>query len=139
MRRHLTYLIALVALLCAGTPAHAAKSMEATMQDDPFLVYAGAQQQRDALDKVRALGVDRIRVTVLWRFLAPNPGADKRPANFDAADPGQYPITRWEHYDNLLQEAAKRGIKVNLNVTGPSPTWANKKAPREDVRETYEP
>ena len=136
MRRLFTLVIAVLAL--AATPAQAAKNLEISLQDDPFLAYAGAQQQRDALDKIKALGVDRIRVTVLWRFLAPDPAASKRPA-FDATDPGQYPITRWEHYDNLLREAARRGIGVNLNVTGPSPTWANKKAPRRDVQDTYEP
>jgi hypothetical protein len=138
MRRLSLLLCSLLVVLCAA-PAHASKSMEATIQDDPFLVYAGLQQQRDALDKVKALGVDRVRVTVLWRFLAPSPTSPNRPARFDATDPGQYPITRWEHYDNLLREAAQRGIAVNMNVTGPSPTWANKKAPRSDVQDTYEP
>ena len=136
MRRITLLVIALLAL--ATAPAHAAKNLETSLQDDPFLVYAGVQQQRDTLDRIKALGVDRIRVTVLWRYLAPAPTSAIRP-NFDASDPSQYPISRWEHYDNLLQEAAKRGIAVNLNVTGPSPTWANGKAPRPDVTETFEP
>ena len=60
--------------------------------------------------------MDRIRVTVLWRFVAPA----KRPKGFDGADPDSYGSI-WTSFDNLIREAYARGIRVNLNVTGASP------------------
>ncbi|MEA2123530.1 MAG: hypothetical protein QOI80_312, partial [Solirubrobacteraceae bacterium] len=130
-------LLPLILLALAALPATALASadQESTFQDDDQFLYTSAAKQRAHLDELRALGVDRVRVTVLWRGIAPA----KRPAAFHAADPAAYPAGVWAKYDNLVREAEARGIKVNFDVTGPSPDWANKKAPRPDITDHYEP
>jgi hypothetical protein len=132
-RRTLPLIIAALALLLPGT-ARASFDQESTFQDDNELLYQDASEQRSTLDELEKLGVDRIRVTVKWRDLAPS----KRPKNFDGADPDSYGGA-WESLDTLIREAYQRGIGMNFNVTGPSPDWANRKAPRKDIQDTYEP
>jgi hypothetical protein len=132
-------LATVVALLAVGAaPAPASSTQEATFQDDNHLIYASRADVRRTLDTLQHLGVDRIRVTVLWRAVAPAPDSRQRPA-FDAADPGAYPPGSWDRFDVVLAEAMARGIGVNFNVTGPGPLWAHRPAPREDAARTYEP
>jgi hypothetical protein len=127
----------LAALLSA--PAAAAPDQESTFQDDTELLYQPPDQVRANLDVLQSLGVDRLRVTVLWKGVAPNAASYTRPERFDAADPESYPAANWDRYDLLLREAAARGLQVNFNVSGPSPLWANQPAPRDDILETFEP
>ena len=131
-------LIALVALLAAAAPARASSTQESTFQDDNRLLYAEPAAVRRTLDELERLGVDRLRATVLWKAVAPQPGSRARPA-FDAADPASYPPGSFNRYDVLVAEAAVRGLKVNFNVTGPAPLWATKPAPRDDIADTFEP
>ena len=127
----------LAALLTA--PASAASDLESTFQDDNELLYVAPEALRANLDTLRSLGADRLRVTVLWKEIAPNGGSYSRPPGFDASDPGGYPAASFERYDRLLLEARARGLAVNFNVTGPSPLWANQRAPRPEVVDTFEP
>jgi hypothetical protein len=127
-------IIILAALALLPGAAQAAFNQESTFQDDNELLYQKADRQRSALNELRKLGVDRIRVTVKWRDLAP---AD-RPKNFDGANPDSYGGA-WGSLDDLIREAYARGIRMNMNVTGPSPDWANKPAPRPDIQDNYEP
>ena len=137
MRRLLPIL--LLMLLAMPVSASASKSQEAMLQDDDKFIYTTIAKRKKALDEAKALGVDRIRVTILWRAIAPKPKSRKKPKGFDAADPGAYPPGIWTNYDLLANEAARRGIKLNFNITGPSPTWANDKPPRSDIADNYEP
>ena len=59
-------------------------------QDDPLLVYGSPAQVDDTLDQLAAFGVDRIRVSVFWKILAPANDAKQKP-NFDATDPAALP------------------------------------------------
>jgi len=137
VRRALLLFLAVLAVLPAS--AGAARDQESTFQDDEQLVYTTPAKQRKALDRLATLGADRIRVTLLWRAIAPDHDSRTKPEGFDAADPGSYPPGTWTSYDNLVREAAARGMGVNFNVTGPSPRWANRKAPRRDIADNYEP
>jgi hypothetical protein len=128
-------LLPLLLLLFLAAPAHAASDQEATFQDDNLLIYTTPAKQKKHLDELAKLGVDRVRATILWRAIAPT----KRPSGFDATDPADYPVGVWAKYDALVAEAYARGIRVNFNVTAPSPNWANKKAPRKDIQDNYEP
>jgi hypothetical protein len=121
MRRLTLALLALLACL----PATAAASMgqESTFQDDDLLVFGTPEQQADALDTMKALGADRVRVSVFWREVAPDRESRTKPA-FDAADPAAYPPVLWERYDRILRLARERGLAVNFDVTGPGPLWA---------------
>ncbi len=138
MRRRLLPILLLM-LLAMPASASASKSQESMFQDDDRFIYTTIKKRKKALDEAKALGVDRLRVTVLWRAIAPKPTKKKKPKRFNAADPGAYPPGIWTNYDLLAKEAAKRGIELNFNITGPSPTWANGKAPRKDIQDNFEP
>ena len=90
------------------------------------------------LDTLRGLGVDRVRVSVIWRNLAPANEANAKPP-FDAADPAAYPAEAWVPYDRVLREATARGISVYLNPTAPAPNWATGTPDRPDIDETFSP
>ncbi len=82
------------------------------------------------LDRLRRLGVDRVRVFVAWGALAGRapiaPDALSRvpPRRFNATDPSDYPESGWAPYDAIVREAAKRGIGVYFTLAGPAPAWA---------------
>jgi len=127
-----------MALLALAAPAPASRTQESTFQDDNRLLYAEPADVRRTLDEIKRLGADRLRLTVLWKAVAPSPGSRQRPA-FDATNPDAYPPGAWNRFDVVVAEAAARGLKVNFNITGPGPLWANRRAPREDIVDTYEP
>ncbi len=138
MKRLTLLLLPILVLAAAAPAAHAARDQEATFQDDNQLIYTTPAAQKTHLDTLKGLGVDRIRVTVLWKALAPAADSTTRP-NFDATDPEAYGSGAWRSYDALVKEAYARGMRVNFDVTGPAPLWANGKAPRPDIAYTYEP
>jgi hypothetical protein len=129
--------VAAVALALLAGPASAAVR-ESTIQDDARLLDGSAAQRRATLDEMKALGADRVRVTVLWRRLAPAPDSRTRP-RFDASDPSAYPAGAFDDYDAVARDAAARGLGVNFDITGPAPLWATRRPPRSDVAATYEP
>jgi hypothetical protein len=142
MRRLATACAALVvaaALLACAGPASASTSQESQLQDDPLLVYRSPAQVAATLDELKALGVDRIRVTVLWRLVAPDPASQAKPAGFDGSNPEAYPGGTWNRYDAIVRLAAERGIAVHFNPTAPAPSWATGNPARADLEETDEP
>ena len=116
----------LVTVLVSPGSARAESGPESIFQDDDHLLYAPDATVLDTLGVLKSLGVDRIRVTVKWSLIAPEPASRARPANFNAADPGAYPAAAWAPYDRLLRMAAQDGIGVNFNLTAPGPLWAMK-------------
>ena len=60
---------------------------------------------------MKGLGVDAVRVSVLWDAVAPK----KKMRN--GADPTQYRAANWDKYDDLVRSAASRGMGVYLDVT----------------------
>ena len=132
-------LLALLALLVAATPAAAGKRQEAMFQDDDRLIYPKDDRTVEhTLDELRQLGVDRVRISVVWRAIAPGNDEDRRPA-FDAGDPAQYPPAAWSNYDRVVRLARERGIGVNFNVTAPAPDWATGTPEREDIDPVFAP
>jgi hypothetical protein len=101
-------------------PAH---QVESLFQDDDHLIYASSATVARTLDTLASLGVQRIRATVLWRDIAPDPTAARPPAGFDPADPADYPAVNWMPYDRLVELAGARGIGVDFNVGAPGPRW----------------
>jgi hypothetical protein len=130
----------IAALVLAAIPsvALASSTQESMFQDDPMLVYGTDEQVNSTLDTLAAFGVDRVRVSVYWRIVAPANDQAQKP-NFDATDPGAYPPELWAPYDRIVRAALARGIAVNLNLTSPVPRWAATQSPREDIQETYGP
>lgn len=129
----------LLALLLAA-PAHASVTQESWFQDDNQLEFSEPAHVAKILDRLKAMGVDRVRVSVFWIAVAPQPGERRKPDGFDGADPDAYDQTRWERYDTLARLAGERGIGVVWNVTGPSPAWATKPLPsRPDIADAWYP
>ena len=62
-------------LLAVPATARASAQQETTFQDDDLLVFGDADTQARTLDTVKALGADRLRVSVFWTVVAPDPWA----------------------------------------------------------------
>ena len=139
-------IVALVLGALLAPAAHASPQQTSIMMDDDLLVYRNDATAARALTQMKSLGVDTIRVTVLWSVVANNARptkaeiaklegkakerARRQARRFKAANPSTYPRQNWDRYDNLLKAAADRGIKVYFNVTGPGPLWASTKPPK---------
>lgn len=115
--------VALALLAFLVPTAHASSTQESWFQDDNQLIYSSPPDVARTLDTLAALGVERLRVSVLWRMVAPDPTSSSRPG-FNAADPNAYPAANWARYDTLVRLATDRGIAVNFDVTSPAPSWA---------------
>jgi hypothetical protein len=143
-RRGLRALPAVLLVLAGATslpavPAQAASSQESWFQDDNSLIFNTPQGTAQTLDTLKALGVDRIRVSVFWATVAPEAGSRTRP-DFDATDPAQYPAGSWDRYDQVVRLAHDRGIAVNFDITAPAPLWATAgDPPRPDIANTWKP
>ena len=110
-----------LAALCAGAPGHAlaSGSQESLLQDDDILISAPTDAAvDDAFEELRNLGVDRVRLSVIWNELAP-----KRPDG-PLNEPRSYPERQFDPLDRAVRSAERFGIKVLLNVRGPAPGWA---------------
>jgi len=129
---------ALACALALPAVASASRDQESWFQDDNRLVFSSTGEVTQTLDEIRALGAERLRVSVFWRAIAPGNTEDRRP-QFDAADPGAYPAGAWEPYDRLVRLASERGLRVNFDITGPAPDWATGTPAREDIDATYTP
>lgn len=108
--------------------------------DDAQFVYADAQHVDQRMAEARALGFDRVRVSVYWNVLAPDPNSKQKPAG-DATDPRWYGQGKWDRYDRIVELANKHGLGVLFSVTGPSPLWATgtPEQGRSDVADTWNP
>ncbi len=134
----LVLVLAALLVALAAPAAHASSSQESMFQDDDLLVYGSEDRVERTLDELRALGVDRIRVSLFWSVVAPAAGSQQRP-DFDAAYPNAYPSGAWGRYERLLAEATERGLRVNFNITSPAPKWATGNPARRDIDDTYTP
>jgi hypothetical protein len=110
--------------LVASSPGRRTHAVESIFQDDQFLLYATTPTVARTLDTLRGLGVDRIRLTIVWLAIAPDPYSSKRPPHFAAANPAAYPAAAWIPYDRIVRLARVRGIGVDFNLTAPGPLWA---------------
>jgi|SRR5579884_232488 len=113
-----------VVLVSASGQTAQPRLVESLFQDDNHLVYAPTPVVASTLDTLASLGVDRLRITVLWSAIAPGAASSARPAGFRASDPASYPPFAWAPYDRIVQLAAARHIGVDFNVTAPGPLWA---------------
>ncbi len=147
--------------LLAPAVAQASPGQTSIMMDDDLLLYRSDTVAVNALTQMKRLGVDTARVTVLWRTVAENArptaaeikklrgGAKSRAQlqarRFRATNPKTYPRRNWDRYDNLVTSAARLGIRIYFNVTGPGPTFGHEKFPKNlrgvpsNVRAAWKP
>jgi hypothetical protein len=134
MRRLLIAPALVLCLMCAlATQAHAAAFELSVMQDDNYLIYSNAQSRATALNRMRLMGVDAVRVSVLWDAVAPK----KKLRN--GADPKAYRAANWDKYDDLVRAAPQFGIQVYFDVTFPGPRWTQAKANDPANQRTWKP
>ena len=125
--------LALVALglasaLVAAAPASASPTQISIVQDEGRLLEQGSAAQSQALDEIKDLGADVVKVTVNWRAIAPS--GSHKPSGFVGDDPAQYAAVNWAPFDSLVRGAAVRGLRVMFLVGGRAPDWASgSKAP----------
>jgi hypothetical protein len=129
---------ALIAI--ASSPAVASRSQESIFMDDPKIVFSSPENLEGTLAEMKALGADRIRVSVFWHLLAPSPDSESRPfASGGGADPRNYSAEKWDRYDRIVTTAGRLGLRVLFNVTSPAPNWATPSPPRSDLENSYRP
>lgn len=131
-------LCALLLVASASTRPPAARASTdqlSIMMDDDLLVYRDDATRDDALRRMKSLGVDTVRVTVLWSSVAENalktPARTKRFKKLGAANPKAYLSSTWDRYDRLVRSANALGIQTYFDVTGPGPAFAHAKPPKK--------
>ncbi len=108
MRLRPTPLIAAVAAaLALAAPAPASTTQSAIFEAPREILGADGALRQATLDEIRAFGVTKMRVLVIW--------------NSVETARGSYDFAR---YDAIFSEAAARGIEVIPTLTGPAPRWA---------------
>jgi hypothetical protein len=134
MRRYLTAsVLALVLTAGMAAQAHAAAFELSVMQDDNYLIYSNASNRIVALNRMKAMGVDAIRVSVLWDAVAPKKKLKH------GADPKAYRAANWDKYDDVVRAAQAYGIKIYFDVTFPGPRWTQAKASDPANQRTWKP
>jgi hypothetical protein len=140
MRLPLIAALSALAALASVAPAGASSSQESIFMDDPKIVYSAPENLEGTLSELKRLGADRIRVSVFWHLLAPDPHGESRPFTPGAgADPRSYSAEKWDRYDLIVTTAQRLGLKVLFNLTSPAPNWATPTPPRSDIEDSYRP
>jgi hypothetical protein len=114
-------LLAAALLAPAAAPASSAQVM--TFEAPGELL--DDSEREETLDEIQAFGVKRVRALVYWREFSARPNS-KRPPRFDRADPDAYPAGTWGRLDRLVDSTERRGVELQVTLTGPVPTWATK-------------
>jgi hypothetical protein len=132
--------LAVLAALALPGAAVASSTQDSTFQDDALLVSGDAATQARTLDMLKARGADRVRVTLVWRLVAPAGGQANKPAGFDGSNPAAYPGAAWDPYDRLVRLAEQRRLGVSFDIGPPAPNWATGAAPgHPEIDATFDP
>jgi hypothetical protein len=118
------------ATLIPAAAADARPPIETVMQDDAAFLHRPDDRVREAMERAKALGVDRLRITAGWSVLAPDPDSPNRP-DFDARDPDAYPRARWRNLDRAVRTAHDVGLEVMIDIAFWAPLWATREDPNE--------
>ena len=117
----------LLACVLAGAllPARALASgtMQTSLMDDNLLIYDSPTQVSNEMTQLRSIGIDELKVSVVWSLLAPDPRSQTQPG-FDASDPSAYPAHAWDRWDLIDRLAAQLGLRVYFQIVPPAPAWA---------------
>jgi len=134
-------LVAALTFACAAlAPATAANAaLETILQDDASLLHRPTEQVRASMQKLRSLGVDRVRLTANWSVLTRDPGSNRKPDGFDARDPAAYPQEQWVGLDDAVRLARASGLKVLIDVGFWGPHWATSDPPGPRARTNIDP
>jgi hypothetical protein len=135
-------MLVLGAFLCAlvvPAAARAADNQFSIMMDDDLLVYRDDQTRDQAMRQMKGLGVDVVRVTVLWSVVANHiegdKKAEKRFKKLGENNPKAYPRANWDRYDRLARACRTLKIICYFDVTGPGPKWTHAKPPERYAKD----
>jgi hypothetical protein len=132
--------VAVIGLLMLWAPARSWGSVDqsATFQDNDLLLGDPGHLDQ-TLQTLSSLGVQRLRITVQWNVIAPDPNSSQAPAGFDGSDPADYPAGAWGPYDSIVKAAARYRLGLNFNVTGGAPRWAAGPGAPSNLRSVWYP
>src|SRR4051812_252428 len=137
LRAALAGVAALVALVLPPV-AHAGQDQQSFVMDDDLLVYRDDATRDAALKRMKALGADGVRVTVLWSVVADRARSTsaraRRFRRLGADDPRAYPKLNWDRYDRLVRACGTLGLVCYLDLTYPGPSWGHEAPPRSQRR-----
>src|SRR5947209_20515675 len=104
-RRALAAAVAAIAVV-GVLPAHALASTteQSMLLDDDQLIYSSTKHMLQTLGTLHSLGVDVVKVSVVWQLIATNASSPRRP-KFDATNPAEYPAGAWSRWDALGHDA----------------------------------
>ncbi len=132
--RTTTALACLAALVGTGaSPAQARGPLSTVVQDDAQLLHKPEADVTASMDRLKALGVDTIRITAGWSVLTRGADGDTVPTGFDQTDPAAYEQGRFLGLDKVVRLADARGMRILLDIGFWAPRWA---AGREDGEPT---
>lgn len=109
--------------------AEAASNQLSVIEDSARVLSPNPVVQDAALDEIRDLDADVVKIPVIWRNVAPKPTSRRFPG-VDLADPAAYDQALLAVIDRAILGAGLRGQRVWLMLTSPAPRWA---VPREDA------
>jgi hypothetical protein len=132
----LPLLLALVAIAAFPAAGQASSTQRSMMQDDGRLLSLHPGVRSQALDDMKSLGVDIVKVGLFWRHIAPSPNSSTKPS-FDATDPLAYPS--WSPVSDVVQEILDRGMEPWLMISAPAPGWAVERSTGGTQQGIYKP
>jgi hypothetical protein len=116
-------MVLLAAAALVGIPAApaAASSSQESIFETGGEVFGNPAAE---MQRLRVLGVDRLRLFLSWGMIAPGGARRTRPSGFNGASPAAYPAKNWAPWDALIEAAQRQGISVDLDLAGRAPFWA---------------
>lgn len=103
-----------------AAPASASHTQQGMLEDDLQLMT----DPSGTIQRLRMIGVQRIRLAVRWYNIAPKLHSARPPKHFNGSDPAAYPAANWSIYDQIVQDASAAGIALDLDPMGGAPDWA---------------
>lgn len=113
--------------------------LETILQDDGLLLHRPAGEIEAAVERMRQLGIDRVRITASWSSLTRMAESDVKPAGFDGSDPAAYEQARWRHLDGAIRAIRGAGLNALIDIGFWAPHWATSDPPGPRARENIDP
>jgi hypothetical protein len=111
----------IAAVIAALAPAAGASTSQVAMFQSDSALYGNPIA---TLNTLRSLGATEVRVSAPWFDIYVNgPRAVTEPHGFNGADP-RSPEYDFTALDQIVRDAPRYGITVDLSLTGGAPVWA---------------
>ena len=123
----------------AKTPPISGPGLETIVQDDGLLLYRPAAEVQAAVQRMKELGIDRVRITASWSSLTRLPESDAKPLGFNGADPAAYEQARWAGLDAAIRAVRGAGLKALIDIGFWAPHWATSDPPGPRARADIDP